>query len=155
MPMDSRNADNRIMIRVMTVQDCEAVSKIEAVCFSDAWTCSMFEELFQYPTNYYLVAEMQGQIIGFAGSCISIDTADVMNIAVLEPWREAGIGGRLLSALAEKAEEAGCEKMLLEVRQSNQTARRFYQMYGFRELTVRRNYYSMPAEDAIIMCREL
>lgn len=155
MPMDSRNADNRITIRVMTMQDCEAVSQIEAVCFSDAWNRSMFEELFQYPTNYYLVAEMQEQIIGFAGSCISIDTADVMNIAVLEPWRRTGIGGQLLSALIKKAEESGCEKLLLEVRQSNQAARQFYQMHGFQELTVRRNYYSIPVEDAVIMCREL
>ena len=46
-----------IAIRPMTIEDCQAVCEIDQLCFSDAWKLSMFEELFQYPTNYYFVAE--------------------------------------------------------------------------------------------------
>lgn len=153
MPAEHGNEKNVINIRTMTVQDCGAVSEIEKSCFSDAWSQAMFEDLFRYPTNYYLVAEAGGDIVGFAGSCISIETADVMNIAVVEAFRGRGIGGRLLAALLEQAEKSDCERMLLEVRESNQAARRLYQNYGFIELTVRRNYYRDPVEDAVIMCR--
>lgn len=115
----------------------------------------MFEDLFQYPANYYLVAEIQGEIVGFAGSCISVDAADIMNIAVMEAFRRRGIGGKLLSVLLKKAEMSGCEKILLEVRKSNQEARQLYKSYGFMELTVRERYYSHPLEDAVIMCRSI
>lgn len=153
MPADNEKDKYIVDIRTMTFQDCRAVSEIEKTCFSDAWSQSMFEDLLQYPTNYYLVAEMHGKIIGFAGSCISIDTADIMKIAVTEAFRGRGVGGKLLSVLLKKAETSDCEKILLEVRKSNQAARRLYQSFGFTELTVRKRYYNHPAEDAVVMCR--
>ena len=167
-----------IAIRPMTIEDCQAVCEIDQLCFSDAWKLSMFEELFQYPTNYYFVAEetdlgtvesdgatiesnmneMQvynSRICGFAGITVSVDTADVMNIGVLPEFRRKKIGRMLLDSLVEQGRKCGCEQMMLEVRESNQSAIQLYETSGFTQIAVRKNYYAKPTEHGIIMQRTL
>ena len=51
--------------------------------------------------------------------------------------------------------EKGAERMLLEVREKNSAARALYESFGFEQISVRKNYYSHPTEDAIIYRREL
>lgn len=145
------NGKNKIQLRPMVLEDCQAVYEIEQTCFTDSWSLSMFRELFRYPTNSYFVAEEGQQICGFAGMMVSMDTADVMNIAVQEEHRGRGIGRRLLERLRVQAEQCGCEQMLLEVRESNQTARRLYRSFGFAEIAIRQNYYTSPVEHGIVM----
>lgn len=140
-----------IQIRPMVLEDCQAVYEIDQTCFTDSWSLSMFQELFRYSTNYYFVAEEEQKIYGFAGIMVSVDTADIMNIAVQKEYRGRGIGRQLLEQLTEQAIQCGCEKMLLEVRESNQTARCLYQSCGFVEIAIRKNYYNSPAEHGIIM----
>lgn len=144
-----------IQIRPMTIEDCQTVHEIEQACFSNAWSLSMFEELFQYSTNFYFVAEEEQKICGFAGITTSIDTADVMNIGVQSGYRGRGIGRELLKQLMEQAVKCGCEQIMLEVRESNHVARQLYRTSGFEEIAVRKNYYSQPTEHGIIMRRIL
>lgn len=140
-----------VQIRPMVLEDCQLVYKIDQTCFTDPWSLSMFQELFRYPTNFYFVAEEGQRICGFAGIMVSVDTADVMNIAVRKEDRGRGIGRQLLEQLTAQAKQCGCEQMLLEVRESNRTARRLYQSCGFAEIAIRKNYYSSPTEHGIIM----
>jgi ribosomal-protein-alanine N-acetyltransferase len=73
------------------------------------------------------------------------------NIAVLPPYRRQGVARTLLSALLLHARSLLAERILLEVRASNQAAIRFYQASGFQTLARRRDYYSNPTEDALIL----
>lgn len=139
----------------MVLGDCQAVYEIDQSCFTDAWSLSMFQELFRYSTNYYFVGEENEVICGFAGITASVDTADIMNIGVRKEYRGRGIGRALLEQLIRQAIQCGCEQMLLEVRESNQPARQLYQTGGFTELAIRKNYYSKPVEHGIIMRRIL
>lgn len=145
------SSKNRIQIRPMVLEDCQAVCEIEQTCFTDSWSLSMFQELFRYPTNFYFVAKDDRQICGFAGIMVSLDTADVMNIAVQKEYRGRGLGRRLLEQLTIQAKQCGCEQMFLEVREGNQTARRLYQSFGFAEIAIRKNYYTNPTEHGIVM----
>lgn len=140
-----------VQIRPMVLEDCQSVYEIEQNCFADSWSLSMFQDLFRYPTNFYFVAEEGQRICGFAGIMVSVDTADIMNIAVQKEDRGRGIGRQLLEQLTAQAIQCGCEQMFLEVRESNQTARRLYQTCGFAEIAVRKNYYTSPTEHGIIM----
>lgn len=142
-----------IEIRPMTIEDAKAVHQIDRICFSDAWSLRMFEELFQYPTNYYFVAEEKDVICGFAGISASIDTADIMNIAVLPECRRRGIGQKLLTTIWNQAKECGCEQIMLEVRESNTSAQMLYANNGFQQIAVRKDYYANPRENGIIMQR--
>ena len=144
-----------LVIRPMELEDCPAVSQIDQICFTDPWSLTMFQDLFQYSANYYFVVEKNGKICGFAGILVSMDTADIMNIAVLPEHRGGGIGGQLLECLLNQALQCDCCQMFLEVRESNQSARNLYVKYGFVQIAVRKNYYSDPVEHGIVMQKTL
>lgn len=80
---------------------------------------------------------------------------ELENIAVLPDFRRRGAGRELVSALLTHARSLLAERILLEVRASNESAIRFYSMNGFQQLTRRRDYYRNPEEDALILVREL
>ena len=94
-------------------------------------------------------------IVGFGGIMIVADEAELLNVAVTESLRGHGIATVLLDKLMTDAKNAGCTGMLLEVRSHNCAAQHLYKKKGFTELGVRKNYYSNPADDAIIMERGL
>lgn len=150
-------------IRPMCLEDCQAVWEIDQSCFapSDRWKLQTFENLFQYPTYYYCVAEQEEQkgkkavICGVAGMNVVGDSADIMTVAVKDAYRNEGLGGRLLYCLLSQAKASGCKLVMLEVRESNLAARNLYQAYKFEEIAQRRNYYQQPEETAIIMQRKL
>ncbi len=90
-------------------------------------------------------------IIGFAGFWIMADEAHVTNIAVRESYRRRGIGEQMFIALIDLALEFKARFLLLEVRMSNTPAQQLYQKYGFKEIGVRRGYYTDDKEDALVM----
>lgn len=80
---------------------------------------------------------------------------ELENIAVLPEYRRRGVGRELLSAVLRHAHSLGAERILLEVRASNESAIRFYKLSGFEPLARRRDYYRDPQEDALILVHEL
>ena len=79
------------------------------------------------------------------------EDAELLNIAVSEEFQKKGIGLLLLQSVIVEARRHLAERMLLEVRESNEKARRLYCQNGFCELGIRKNYYTQPNENAIIM----
>jgi ribosomal-protein-alanine N-acetyltransferase len=77
---------------------------------------------------------------------------ELENIAVASEVRRRGIGTFLLKELIAQATANGANKIFLEVRASNQSARALYRKLRFEEIGLRKSYYSGPAEDAIICC---
>ena len=94
------------------------------------------------------VAEREDTVAGFVvARQVGQDEWEILNLAVAPGARRQGIGRRLLSdILAGRPGE-----FFLEVRESNQGARRFYARLGFQEMTKRLQYYSNPDESAIVM----
>ena len=147
-----------MLIRPMMPEDSVSVSQIDQRCFSDAWEQKTFEELFLYETNHYIVAVSEKpdeKICGFAGISVSIDTADVMNIAVLPEYRRDGTGRSLLRKLEEIAKRCGCIQVMLEVREGNIPARSLYEAEGYEVISIRKNYYSRPVEHGLIMRKNI
>ena len=83
------------------------------------------------------------------------DEAHIGNLAVHPVERRHGVAQRLLDELVRDAGRAGVRRVTLEVRQSNQAARKFYYKNGFIDIAIRKNYYRSPEEDAIVMYRVL
>jgi ribosomal-protein-alanine N-acetyltransferase len=100
-----------------------------------------------------VVAEQAGQLIGFYLFWRIGPEADLLKIAVGEPFRRMGVGRMLMSHILDSAAQAEVEVCFLEVRQSNQAALSLYRRFGFEECGVRRAYYSSPVEDALILRR--
>lgn len=140
------------LVRRMAEADVAAVHAIEAASFSAPWTQDMFlSELRDNKVARYLVIQTAGEIAGFAGVHIILDEGHVTNIAVARAYRSLGFGRMLTQALMQYAANLGVRYLTLEVRLSNETARRLYASLGFVQVALRKNYYQDPGEDAVLM----
>ena len=79
---------------------------------------------------------------------------EIYRIAVREDKRKRGIGYRLLSFALKTERGSGVETVFLEVRSRNTAARALYRAYGFKEISIRKNYYQNPSDDAIVMLND-
>ncbi|MBP2666033.1 MAG: rimI [Firmicutes bacterium] len=146
-----------IIVRPMTVEDLDGVMSVEFDSFLTPWSRTAFEEeLTQNRLARYIVAEEDGNIVGYAGTWLVINEAHVTNVAVSGQHRREGIGRLLMEKLMELARDSGMDSMTLEVRVTNAAARHLYQQMGFVEAGIRKNYYSETKEDALILwCEKL
>jgi ribosomal-protein-alanine N-acetyltransferase len=102
------------------------------------------------PRSPQLEEELRS-IVGYAGIWVMTDEAHVTTIASHPDVRGKGVGEFLLVALIHRGIEVGARWMTLEVRASNSVAQNLYRKYTFKEMGVRRRYYSDNGEDALVM----
>lgn len=138
--------------------DLGALVALERACFSHPWTPRNFTDAMAAPPRTRVVVLRMppggDPDRGIAAYCVYQVVAGevhVHNLAVHPGSRRAGLGRVLMRRVLEVAARMGARQALLEVRRSNEAARRLYESLGFRVLTVRRNYYSRPVEDALLM----
>ena len=137
-------------IRKMTNQDIPAVREIEMESFSTPWSEEAFFNELANPNAHYYVWENE-KIIAYAGFWLVLDEAGITNIAVRKSERGKGIGQQLVAFLRNEAEELGALAITLEVRESNVPAIAVYQKNGFYPVGIRKDYYTKPTENALIM----
>jgi ribosomal-protein-alanine N-acetyltransferase len=133
------------------------VSAIEQACFSDPWSEASFRQAVDNPGVFFRVATegAGGQVVGYVVAWFAAGEGEIANVAVAPSGRGRGIGGLLLDAAIAAAGEHGAEALYLDVRESNARARSLYGSRGFVEVGRRRRYYRRPAEDAIVLRREI
>ncbi len=138
-------------IRPMKTEDLPAVSAIENASFSMPWSEEEIERSFRLANYRFFVAEEDGEVVGYAGILRCLNEADLATVAVLERFRQRGIGAALMKAVLDYAAEEDLECLFLEVRESNFPARSLYEKVGFLPVGRRKDYYEHPREDAILM----
>lgn len=105
----------------------------------------------QEPPRSPQLQEELRSIVGYAGIWVMTDEAHITTIASHPDVRGMGVGEFLLVALIHRGTEIGARWMTLEVRASNSVAQNLYRKYTFKEMGVRRRYYSDNGEDALVM----
>jgi [ribosomal protein S18]-alanine N-acetyltransferase len=136
----------------MAAADLARVREIEAQSFAVPWPKDAYRtELEENKVACYLVARDGDAVVGFAGMWVIFDEAHVTTIAVDRQWRGQHVGERLMLALIDRALERGARWMTLEVRPSNEVAIGLYRKFGFRDVALRKRYYSDNGEDASVM----
>lgn len=135
--------------------DLEHIVRIENASFVDPWGASDFRSVLEVPQAIFLVAvdEASGVIAGYVLTMALYEDSEVLNIAVDLPFRRAALGAKLLDATLDEANRRGATMTFLEVRESNDAARRLYRSRGFEEISRRKNYYRDPVEDALVLRR--
>ena len=126
-----------------------ALAEIEKACFHAPWSADMLRE--ELGKGLFLVAEQDGAVAGYVGCQTVLDEGYITNVAVSPACRRQGIGRALVGALASHARGQGLSFVTLEVRASNAPALALYEGAGFRRVGVRKNFYTAPAEDAVLM----
>lgn len=129
--------------------------KLDAELFGpERWSLRMlWNELAQHATRYYLVAEDDGELVGYAGLAAYADEAFIQTIGVRPSHQRRGIGDTLLKALLAQADARAVPAVLLEVRVDNLVAQWLYERHGFAPLRIRKRYYQASGVDALEMRR--
>ena len=140
-------------MRLARASDLDAILTIEHRVFSDPWSPASFAPEFNDPYTWFSVAEIDGIVSGYAIARIVAKQGEIANIAVDPAHQRSGLGGKLLDAAVVAADAADCEAVWLEVRVSNEPARRLYESRGFEPIGRRRGYYRTPVEDALVLRR--
>ena len=124
-----------------------AIEALESECFSLPCTAKMIEDHL----DRYTVLLSGNALAGYR--CVSsvLDEGSLDNIAIRPELRGRGLSKRLMDDMIVRAREAGLAVIQLEVRESNAPAIALYEHYGFRTDGKRKNYYTKPREDAILM----
>lgn len=145
-------------LRQATPDDLDAIMRIERSSFpSDAWSEAAMAAELGSPYSHYLVCEVAGAIVGYAGLRVvpGSPDADIQTIALDADHRGAGRGRRLLTALLDEASRRGAREVFLEVRADNPAAERLYLSEGFVEIGRRPRYYQPDDIDALVMKLDL
>ena len=150
-----REKEAEIIVRELKVEDSAAVAEMEQQIFSDPWSEKSVMETVQQKQSVCFAAEKAGHILGYLLVYHAADEAEIARIAVQKEARRQGAAGKLMQALEHYCEEHKMEKLLLDVRESNEAARSFYTKNGFVEDGIRQGFYTNPSEDAVLMSRQL
>ena len=143
-----------VVVRQAVADDMEDIYEIEHLCFPDPWSRdALLYELTENPRAFFIVAELEGQVVGYAGLWWIGDEGHVTNVAVRPGFRNRHIGQAIVSVMIDFTSGEGILHHTLEVRRSNEPAIRLYEKFGFRQEGVRKGYYLNNGEDAIIMWR--
>lgn len=142
-------------IEPMRPRHLSQVMAIEKKCFAAPWSeGTYFREISENSYATYLVAVVEGVVVGYGGYWLILDECHITNIAVHPHWRRRGVGSCILKALMFSSLEKGAQRATLEVRKSNLGAQDLYKEFGFREAGLRRAYYTDDNEDALIMWQD-
>lgn len=142
-------------IVLMDQTHVDQIVELEKACFTDPWSKQSVSYELTNPLSLWLVAVLDGTVIGYIGSQSVLGEADMMNLAVSSAFRCRGVGERLVTELIRHLLSNEVYRLTLEVRASNEPAIRLYRKLGFEQIGRRPRYYRHPQEDALIMGKEL
>ena len=128
-----------------------AIAQIEQECFHDPWSENGLREELESDNNLFLAAVEGDTVVGYVGCQTVLDEGYITNVAVSPAHRRKGIAAKLLTELCARAEKKELAFITLEVRASNMPAITLYENAGYVPVGTRRNFYSAPKEDALLM----
>jgi len=118
------------------------------------WPRAVYERI-TIDGAYIVMVAHDSSLQGFIVAHDLGEEVEIENIAVAIEYRRKGLGSELLSVVTREAESRRCKSLVLEVRESNTAAIKFYENHGFSEAGRRRGYYAGPVEDALLYRKKL
>ncbi|MFW6161459.1 MAG: ribosomal protein S18-alanine N-acetyltransferase [Planctomycetota bacterium] len=143
-----------LRIRPMRHRDLDAVAAIESQAFGSPWRRGSYGRAITTSPRQFVVAEMDGELVGYAGFWVEQRKAHVAKVAVHPDYRRRGIAQALLEHLLDAVRRLGLGYAYLEVRKSNQGAQELYRRLGFHFERVQPKAYPDNGEDALIFARD-
>ncbi len=141
---------DRFVIRPGIESDHEDVKRIAKECNFLSWSKGSVRSWAKTPGSVFLVAEIDGRIVGFILSRTVLDEAEILVLAINEKYRNKGIGTLLLLRNLQFLGDQKIRRIFLEVDVANEMARHLYEKVGFKVDGVRKKYYD-GKRDAYIM----
>jgi [ribosomal protein S18]-alanine N-acetyltransferase len=145
-----------IVERIASSADLDGVVALEDASFNNPTPRGWYEKELERPDVcfVYVLRTDDHPVAGFCAFWLVAEQVHINNLAILPELRCRGLGSQLIDAIIAEAGRLGAEMLTLEVRQSNEAARRLYQRAGFLQAGIRQSYYTNPVEDALILSRK-
>jgi ribosomal-protein-alanine N-acetyltransferase len=139
------------VIRPAAEPDIPRIVEIERSSYADPWKENLFIEALGAGGKYLFVDEQRDELAGYVVFEPVLDEGHITNLAVDKKYRGKGIATGLLNKVLDLAEELNVKSMFLEVKESNEAAKKLYSKFGFKQIGRRKGYYSAVNEDALIL----
>ncbi len=132
------------------IDDAAEIAVLENENFSLPWTHEQICDEINKPNSIFLSAKAKDKLVGYVSGQLILDEFYISNIAVSKDFRNLGIAAALMSELINRVKASEAVLITLEVRESNEAAKRLYEKFAFVNLGIRKNFYSYPTENANI-----
>lgn len=144
-------------VSVVPVQiiDVPQVAQIEKECFAEPWSEKNILNSLKNDKFYMIAVKLDDKVLGYGGMYFVADEGYICNVAVSRNARGQGFGKIIVNKLIECSRSKNLSFLSLEVRASNSVAINLYAGLGFVNVGVRKNFYTSPSENAIIMTKKL
>lgn len=140
--------DLKVQIRWLIRRDMTEVLQIEREGFEFPWSEEDFLCCLRQRNCIGMVAECNGEIVGFMIYELHKSRLRILNFAVSSSMRRQSVGAQMVRRLVDKLSQQRRQEILLDIRERNLTAQLFFKSQGFKAVGVLRNYYEDTAEDA-------
>ncbi len=144
----------KAIIKKATAADLDFIEALEGECFSLPQSRADLVNMTGEDGKHLLVAFIGERRVGYIGAYTVCRESDIMTVAVSADCRGNGVGSALVQALFDEL-RGESDAVFLEVRVSNSAAMALYESLGFIKVGLRKNYYKLPTEDAILYKKEL
>ena len=130
------------------------IERMTRVDVAVPWSEKSFIDACETKENVYIVCKDNGKVLGYCGMWTVLGEGNITNMAVAKEYRRQGIAKLLMSEMERiSIEENGVDVFFLEVRQSNENAKKLYEKMGYKPIGTRKRFYEKPVEDAIVMSK--
>ena len=139
-----------------TIDDLDEFVHLENETFALPWSKQQLADCLLHPYLSWLVC-CEGKIVGALILQFMVDECEILNLLLHPNVQGQGLGKQLLAFAFQQANQQNCQKIFLEVRESNQVAIRLYESNGFKKIGLRKNYYHTVGggrENGLVMCCE-
>jgi ribosomal-protein-alanine N-acetyltransferase len=146
-----------IFIERLSEKTLSGAARLEELCFSSPWSRESLSLLCREGAVGFAAVEYENgdvKVWAYGGMLTVLDEGQITNIATHPDARRRGLGEKVTGALLEYGEDHGLTLFSLEVRESNFAAIALYEKLGFKKAGIRKNFYKLPTENAVIMIKE-
>jgi ribosomal-protein-alanine N-acetyltransferase len=133
-----------LVIERAEIKDIEVLNEIERECFAEqAFPKSFLKYLILYPHSIFLKAIIDGKIVGFIAGILQAShrVGRIYTLDIKPEFRRRSIASKLLQSLESEFRNRGMASSVLEVEVTNTAAIGLYQKFGYRPVSVLKNYY--------------
>ena len=138
------------MLYKATISDIPEMMEIERASYSKPWDEQLFVQAVNSAGKHSFVSKIDSKIAGYIVFEVVADEGHITNIAVTKQNRRRGIATELIVKVLELVRDHHINSVYLEVRQSNEAAKKLYEKFGFKEIGERKGYYQGTNENALV-----
>jgi [ribosomal protein S18]-alanine N-acetyltransferase len=141
-----------VRIQKLRRRDLSKLLRIESVVFPEPWSPEVFNsELALRKGRLYRAAWDGDEMAGYIGFFIVDEEAHMTTVATAPAYQRSGVAITMIVDAFRTLRSSGVRQVSLEVAANNDPAQSLYRRFGFAPVGVRKNYYPVTGQDALVM----